>query len=160
MEARAKRLHRKVAARFTWWDGLSLLAAAALGLAFLATGYVTPDGPYVVFWVLLACATALIGVRHILTSMRRPLADFAWCVLGGILGGAVFLFFAWRFVITHFFGSPDKDYGAMSLGFLYVGLLLLSPVAGFLTGFPVPLAIWAWFQSRSTGPKASEKQSE
>ena len=145
---------------FTWSDGLILLAAAALGVVFLATGHVDPNGQFIVFWALLVCAAVLIGVKHILASMRRPLVAFAWCLLGGILGGALFLFLAWHYVTTHPVRSHGEDYGAMAAGLLNVGLVLLSPIAGFLTGFPVTLAICAWFQSRGTGPKPSEKKSD
>jgi hypothetical protein len=160
MESSSKRLHQKIAAMFTWSDGLILLAAAALGVFFLSTGRVTPDGQYIVFWVLLVCAAVLIGVKHILASMRRPLVAFAWCLLGGILAGALFLFLAWTFVTTHPIRSHGEDYGAMATGFLYLGLVFLSPIAGFLIGFPVTLAIYACFQSKGTGPKPSAKQSD
>jgi hypothetical protein len=160
MESGSKRLHQKIAAMFTWFDALILLAAAALGAFFLSTGKVTPGGQYIVFCALLVCAAVLIGVKHILASMRRPLVAFAWCSLGGILGGALLLFLAWHFVTTHPIRSHGEDYGAMGTGFLYIGLLLLSPIAGFLIGFPVALAIYAWFQSKETGPRRSGKQSD
>ena len=160
MESGSKRLPQKVAAMFTWSDGLILLAVAALGGVFVATGGVKPHGQYIVFWVLLVCAAVLIGVKHILASMRRPLLAFAWCLLGGILGGALCWFLAWSFVNTHPIRSHGEDYGAMAAGFLYIGLLLLSPLAGFLIGFPVALAICAWFQSKGRGPKHSGKQSD
>jgi hypothetical protein len=159
MESGSKRLHQKAGARFTWSDGLILLAAAALGVVLLATGRVAPNGQFIVFWALLVCAAVLIGVKHILASMRRPLVAFAWCLLGGILGGALSRFLAWSFVTTHPVRSHGEDYGAMAAGLLYVILVLLSPIPGFLTGFPVALAICAWFQSKGTGPKPSEKQS-
>jgi hypothetical protein len=160
MESGSKRLHQKVVAMFTWSDGLILLAVAALGVFFLSTGQVTPEGRHFVFWVLFVCAAVLIGVKHMLASMRRPVVAFAWCLLGGILGGALLLFLAWTFVTTHPIRSHGEDYGAMAAGFLYIGLLLLSPIAGFLIGFPVALAICAWFQSKGTGPKPSGKQSD
>ena len=98
MESGSKRLHQKAGARFTWSDGLILLAAAALGVVFLAVGRVTPNGQYIVFWALFVCALVLIGVKHILASMRRPLLAFACCLLGGILCGALFLALAWSYL--------------------------------------------------------------
>ena len=160
MESGSKRPHQKVASWFTWSDGLILLGAATLGVVFLSTGRVTPDGQYIVFWALLVCAAVLIGVKHILASMRRPLVAFAWCLLGGILGGALFLFVGWHYVTTHPIRSYGQDGGAMAAGLLYIGLVLLSPIAGFLIGFPAVLAICAWFQSKGTGPKPSGKQSD
>jgi len=160
MESGSKRLHQKVAARFTWSDALILLAAAALGVFFVATGQATPNGQFIVFCVLFACAAVLIGVKHILASMRRPLLAFAWCLLGGILGGALFWFLAWHYFITHPVRSHGEDYGAMAAGIFYLILVFLSPIAGFLTGFPVALAIYAWLQSRGPGTKPSGKQSD
>jgi biotin transporter BioY len=110
--------------------------------------------------LVFVCAGVLIGVKHILASMRRPLVAFAWCVLGGILGGALSWFLAWSFVPIHPVPSHGEDYGAMAAGMLNAILLLLSPIAGFLTGFPVALAICALFQSKGTGPKPSVKQSD
>jgi hypothetical protein len=160
MESGSKRFHQKVAAIFTWSDGLILLVAAALGVFFLATGQVTPNGQFIVFWALLVCAAVLIGIKHILASMRRPLVAFAWCVLGGVLGGALFWFLARSFVQAHPVRSHGEDYGAMAAGLLYVGLLLLSPIAGFLTGFPVALAICVCFKSKGIEPKPAGKLSD
>ncbi len=162
MESGSKRLHQKAGARFTWSDGLILLAAAAVGVFFLAIGGVTPNGQYSVFWALLVfvCAAVLVGIKHILTSMRRPLVAFAWCSLGGILGGALSWFLAWSFVTTHPVRSHGEDYGALAAGMLNAILVLLSPFPGFLIGFPVALAICAWFQSKGTGPKPSGKLSD
>ena len=98
MESGSKCLHQKVAAMFTWLDALILLAVAALGVVFVATVGVTPRGQFFVFWVLLVCAAVLIGVKHVLASMRCPLVAFASCLLGGILGGAPFWFLASSFV--------------------------------------------------------------
>jgi fatty acid desaturase len=64
MESGSKRLHQKIAAMFTWFDLLILLAAGALGVFFLTTAQGDPNARYIIFWVLLACAAVLIGVKH------------------------------------------------------------------------------------------------
>jgi biotin transporter BioY len=160
MEPGSERRRRNVAGRFTRSDGLILLAAAALGVVSLATGQVPPNGRYFVFWALFVSAAVLIGVKHILASMRHPLVAFAWCLLGGVLGGALFWFLAWSFVTNHPVRSHGEDYGAMATGLFYIALVLLSPIAGFLTGFPVALAICAWFESNATEAKPSARQSD
>jgi hypothetical protein len=159
MESGSKRAHQKSAARFTRTDGLILFAAAALGVFFLAIGAVTNNGQYGLCLVLFVCALVLIGVKHVLASMRRPLLAFAACLLGGILGGALFYFLAWSFVTAHPIQSHGEDYGAMAAGILYTGLLLLSPIAGFLIGFPVALVICALIQ-RATEREPSGKLSD
>jgi hypothetical protein len=160
MKSGPKRLHQKIAGMFTWFDLVILLAAGALGVFFFTTAQGDPNARYIVFWVLLACAAVLIGVKHILASMRRPLLTFAWCLLGGILSGALFWFRALSIVKTHPVQQHVDNIGAMGTGLLYAAIILLSPIAGFLIGVPVTLAIYALFQSKRTGPKSSGKQSD
>jgi hypothetical protein len=140
-------------------DAIILFVAAALGAVFLATGQVTANGQYIVFLALFVCALVLIGIKHALTSMRRPLVAFAWCMFGGILGGGLSWFLANAFVNAHPIHSHGEDYGAMAAGILYVGILILSPIAGFLVGFPMTLAIYAVIQSMGPKPTPSEKHS-
>jgi hypothetical protein len=157
MESGSERLYQKAGARFRWSDGLILLAAAALAVVLLAVRRVAPNGQYIVFWALFVCALVLIGVKHILASMRRPHLAFACCLLGGILCGALFLALAWSYFITH----PVKGQGdgAWAGGILYLLGVMVAPIAGFVVGFPVTLAICAWIQSMGTEPKPSGTRS-
>jgi hypothetical protein len=156
MEPGSQQRRRNVAGRFTRSDGIIVLAAAALALIFIATNpLVWPNGPIAVVQTMLGVAAVIIVVKHILASMRRPLVALAWCLLGGILGGALFFCAAWAFVIAHPVHSHGEDWGAMAVGIFYIGLLILSPVIGFLIGFPVALAICGRFQSNDTEAKPS-----
>ena len=161
MEPGSQRHRRNVAGRFTRSDGIIVLAAVALALIFIATNrLVWPNGPNAVVLTLLGVAAVIIGVKHVVASMPRPLVAFAWSLLGGLLGGALFFCAALAFALAHPIHSHGEDWGAMATGILYIGLMILSPVVGFLIGFPVALAICARLQSNSNEAKPSGRQSD
>jgi hypothetical protein len=155
MGSGSEKLHRRDAAWFTRSDWLILLAAAALGLIFIATGPVAPNGRFFILSACLICAIVIIGVKHVLAPMQRPFVALAWCLLGGVLGGALFFYLARAYVIAHSVQSHGEDYGAMAAGIFHIGLLIVAPVAGFLIGFPAALAICAAFLSKADEPKPS-----
>jgi len=136
-------------------DAPDLLAAAALVCFSSATGQATPNGQFIVLLRVVRLRRrahrrqAHTGARM---RARRSLA-FAWCLLGGILGGALFVP-----RVHYFIHSPGavhgEDYGRWRQHLL-PDFVFLSPIAGFLTGFPVALAIYAWLQSRGPGTKPS-----
>ena len=157
----SERRRRNFAGPFTWSDGIIVLAAAALAVILIATNPpAMPSRPIAIVKTLLFVVAVIIGVKHVLASMRRPLVALGWCLLGGILGGALFFCAAWAFVIAHPVHSHGEDWGAMAAGLFYIGLLILSPAVGFLIGFPVALAICARFQSNATEAKPSGSQSD
>jgi hypothetical protein len=157
----SERRRRNVAGRFTRSDGIIVLAAAALAVILIATNPpAMPSRPIAIVKTLLFVVAVIIGVKHVLASMRRPLVALAWCLLGGILGGALFFCAAWAFVTAHPVHSHGEDWGAMAQGIFYIGLVILSPVVGFLIGFPVALAICARFQPNAAEAKPSGRQSD
>ena len=90
-------------------------------------------------WRCCVCAAVLIGVKHVLASMRHPLLTFGICLLGGILCGGLFLALAWAYFVTH----PVKGQGdgAWAGGVLNLLGVMASPIAGFVVEFPVTIAI-------------------
>ena len=143
MESGPKHFLHKVVAWLTWLDLLILVAAAASGVFVVAAQPVTPSGQSIVFLALFGCASVLIGVEHTLDSMRRPLVAFAFCLLGGVLGGALLLLLAMSYLASHPLKSHGEYGAGMAAGIRDLVFIVLSPVAVFLIGFPVTLAICA-----------------
>jgi hypothetical protein len=133
-------------------------AAALLGVALVVASL--SRRPSLLRVLALVVVMFLAGVRvHGPECHALGAVHWAYRHRSTLLGGALFLFLVWHYVITHPVRSHGEDYGAMAAGLLNAGLVLLSPIAGFLTGFPVAPAICACFQSRGTGSKLSEKKS-
>jgi hypothetical protein len=152
MGSGSKQLRRNDAAGFTRSDWRILLAAAALGIIFCAIEPVAANGRFFVVLVCLVGATVIIGLKHVFASLRQPLVALAWCLLGGVLDGALFFYLARTYVLSHPVQSHGEDYGAMAVGLLHIGLLFLSPVAGFLIGFAAALAICWVVLSKAAEP--------
>jgi hypothetical protein len=70
-------------------DGFILFAAAALAVIFIALGQATAPSNYVIAFAVFVCALVLIGIKHALASMRRPLLALVCCLLGRSFGAVL-----------------------------------------------------------------------
>jgi len=147
---------------FTMADATIFGVAMAIGLyPILINQERFAGNPYLLFFIMLAIAPAIIGIKHLITSTRRPALTVFWSFVGGILGGGLaFLLTRWYIIEHPVKSTRSEDWGALAAGILYLVLLFLSPLVGFLVMFLVVVVACWWLDASGSVPKPGSRHSD